>query len=133
MFFIEFCLAILAAFGLDFVRQKLANRKVTSTVIAAVSLIIVSLVFVDLYANNIVRTRIIVPGKEWLKAPEAVNFLKDNMDIVNERIYSHGTNNLDYQAARRFEMQQQFKNILHVFYVNRMQSERLKDDSSRLY
>ena len=26
-----------------------------------------------------------------------------------------------------------FKNILHGFHVNRMQSERLKDDSSGLY
>lgn len=114
MFFIEFCLAILAAFGLDFVRRKLDEKKVASTVITVVSLIIVSLVFIDLYANNVVRTRIIIPGKEWLAAPEAVNFLEENMDETSQRVYSHGTNNLDYQAARRYEMQLQFKNLLHV-------------------
>jgi hypothetical protein len=116
MFFIEFCLAILAGFGMDWVSDKILDKKVSPKAVLAVSMVFLGVVFADLYANNLVRSREIVPGKEWLEAPEVVKLLREKglSRDYDYRVYTHGTNNLDYQQARKFEMQQQFKNILHV-------------------
>lgn len=114
LFFIEFCLAILAAFGLDYLRKVLGEKVGKKEIVTAISLVLIVLAAVDLYANNIVRTREIIPAKEWLETPESAVFLQDELKDLDYRVYSHGTNNIDYQMTRKPEMNRQFRNILPV-------------------
>ena len=114
MFFIEFCLAILAGFGLDFLRGRFLG-KLTSYKSLVISLALVGIIFIDLYANNVLGERKVIGAKEWLSTPETADFIKKELgDSRQYRIYSHGTNNIDYQMARNFPMQQEIKNILPV-------------------
>jgi hypothetical protein len=115
LFFIEFTLAILAGFGLNyllnFVKAKRVNLK---RFIPWLGLAAVLIVFVDLYFNNFLSIQPVINGKDWFSTPESAKFLQGELEKGYFRIYSHGSNNLDYNLARDVKMQKEFKNLLFI-------------------
>lgn len=111
-FFVAFSLSILAGCGYDLATSKLytrfKNKNYNKYLIGALALLVL-----DPLIFNIWGTRKLVKGSDWLKAPPAAEFLKDKIGSpYNFKIYSHGTNNLDYGLARDAEVQKKVQNIL---------------------
>lgn len=113
LFFIEFCFAVLAGFGLDIFLGGL-QKKIGKKRIVVVGAVLIILVFGDLYFNNVLRLRTLVSAKEWFEVPPAAEFLQEELADRTYRFYTHGTNNLDYQWVRDAEMQMEFQNLLPV-------------------
>lgn len=112
LFLIEFCLAVLAGFGLDFVRSRLSNLRNLGYLKRGIGTIILFIVFLDLYFNNGARINQVVNAKEWFEKPPAASFLEDELNKENFKIYSCGTGNLDYAQAKNTAVQADLKNIL---------------------
>lgn len=115
LFFIEFCLAILAAFGFDYLFNFLVGKKEDlKRFLPILSGILIVIVFIDLYFNNALAVQEIIPGQFWLEPPVVVSFLKERAGGSLFRFYTHGTNNLDYTMAREYQMQKEFQNLLNI-------------------
>lgn len=105
--FIEFTLALLAAFGFDFFWDKVKKKPVAFILAGGVVLI----VFLDLFFSN----RPLQPTLKasfWFCQPPVVATIKEGLEEGNFRLYSHGTNNLDYATVKDFKLQKEFLNIL---------------------
>jgi len=130
LFFIDFCLAILAGFGFDDVRGFLARRigraEGGSKVLQLFSALAVGLVFIDLFYNNVRQVNLSTSGKEWFSSTEAAEFLSRELSDSGYRVYSHGTNNLDYQYVRDVGLQKEFQNLMPVDFslLSRIPSNR---------
>lgn len=135
LFFVDFCLAVLAGFGMDGLRERLVRhnqrlRHQSSAFRAKLSFLFIALVlaaaFGDLYWNNVKRIRIEVAGDEWFQTPQVATLLRDRLEDGMYRFYTHGTNNIDYQLTRKVEMQRQFQNLLPVDFnlLTRLPSNR---------
>ena len=113
LFFIEFTLAILAAFGWDWASGKLGKWGPTCGVkrLGIVGGAVVLVVFLDLYFNNLPKQPR-VKADFWFSDPPVVEIVKEGMAVGNFRLYSHGTNNLEYGTAKDPELQREFLNIL---------------------
>jgi hypothetical protein len=115
LFFIEFTLAVLAGFGLDHFLKFFQEKKPTlKRFVPYLALALVLVVFVDLYFNNCLYIQPIIDGKDWFSPPQSAQFLQKELEKDFFRIYSHGSNNLDYNLARDVAMQKEFKNLLFI-------------------
>lgn len=115
LFFIEFCLAILAAFGLDYLVNFLTEKKKTlGQYLPILTTTIILMVFIDLYINNGLNLQPIISGRDWFATPKTASFLQEELKKEFFRIYSHGSNNLDYRLARNVLMQKEFQNLLFI-------------------
>jgi hypothetical protein len=115
IYFIELNLAFLAGFGFDhflgWVKEKKPDFK---RFLPYLGVVLVLIVFVDLYYNNCLYIQPIIDGKDWFATPQTAQFLQKELEKDFFRIYSHGSNNLDYNLARDVEMQKEFKNLLFI-------------------
>jgi len=118
LFFIDFCLAILAGFGFDGIATFLAKRqdsqRQTKRTMMVAGVLVLAFVFADLSFNNVFRIRTLVADKVWFSPPPVAEYLQKKLAGGEFRYYTHGTNNIDYQLARNVEMQKEFQNILPV-------------------
>lgn len=115
LFFIEFCLAILAAFGFDSLKKFLAEKKVNLGKLGRFGgLGVLLIVFADLYFNNALYNQPIINGGEWFKPTKTVEFLQNKLKEGYFRVYSHGSNNLDYQLVRDVRAQKEFQRLLFM-------------------
>lgn len=107
LFFIEFTLALLAAFGWEWGLGKLG--KLGGLGILGILGILV--VFGDLYFNNLPKQPR-VKNDFWFSEPPVVETIKNGLNEGHFRLYSHGTNNIDYGTIKDIDLQKQFLNIL---------------------
>lgn len=107
LFFIEFTLAILAAFGWEWVLGKLGKLGRLG-VLGGLGVL---LVFGDLYFNNLPKQPR-VENDFWFTEPPVVETIRGGLEEGYFRFYSHGTNNIDYGTIRDLKLQKQFLNIL---------------------
>lgn len=107
LFFIEFTLALLAAFSFDWLLSKITQK----TWVRTLSIGVVLIVFLDLYFNNLPKQPMANAGL-WFTDPPVVETVKNGMMAGNYRLYSHGTNNLEYGSVKDVELQKEFLNIL---------------------
>jgi hypothetical protein len=113
-FFVTFALSILAGMGLDRISAKLKvqNSKFKNADIY-LGFLIVGITVSDLLIFNVYGLRKLVKAGDWLKNPPAADFLKDKIgNPYNFKLYSHGTNNMDYKFARDPDVQKTIQNIL---------------------
>lgn len=109
-FFVTFSLSVLAGMGLDTLKT---NSKLQITNYKWLGYAIMGISLADLLYFNVFGTRKLVKGSEWLKPPPAAEYLKDKLRLPYEaRLYSHGTNNMDYNRARDPEIQKTIQNLL---------------------
>ncbi len=107
LFALEFFLAVLGALGFEELKLKIKNQKF----LAIVCSLIILLIYVDLiYFNRGVQST--VSASEWFKTPASVDFIRKNLDDKKFQIYSHGTNNMDFETTKNTVLQQEFQNIL---------------------
>ena len=111
LFLIEFCLAILAAFGWDYFKEFLAKKKPHwQNILPKFGLILILLTFMDLYFLNGVRLQPTLSGREWFSAPPIVDFFKSQTDNLHFRYYTESTRNLDYALFRDNKIQKELQN-----------------------
>jgi hypothetical protein len=113
--------------ALEHVKGNYAGKKPVEKYII---LTIIVLSYVDLWLFNrpIQPT---IPSEEWLKPPEFARKIqaeikKENSSFVpnqqtlstftNWRVYSHGTNNVDFTRIFDYTLQKELQNVLHVDY-----------------
>ena len=108
LFLIDFCLAILAAFGLDLLLNSLLKKP---RIINILSILLVLLTFLDLYFNN-ASLQPIIAGQDWFKMPETANFLQKELKNNYFRYYSCGTGNFDYLLTKDTAVQKELQNTL---------------------
>ncbi|MDP3998468.1 MAG: YfhO family protein [bacterium] len=115
LFFIEFTLALLAAFGWEWVLGKLGPfgklRVKRLGIVGVLGALGVLVVFGDLYFNNLPQQPR-VKNDFWFTEPPVVETIRDGLSAGDFRLYSHGTNNIDYGTIKDLELQKQFLNIL---------------------
>jgi len=118
LFFIDFALAILAGFGfdglIDLVAKRSGDQHQAKRMVLMAGVIIMAVVFADLFFNNVLRVRTLDADKDWFSLPPVAEFLQKALAGGEYRYYTHGTNNIDYQLARNVGMQREFQNILPV-------------------
>ncbi|MDP3888578.1 MAG: YfhO family protein, partial [bacterium] len=113
LFFIEFCLAVLAGLGLDYLKGKISGKFKKITKIGLIlGTTIVLATAADLYFNNAGRFSKFTKTDQWLQAPPTAQFLKDNLG-QNYRYYTQSTNNL-FAPGSDFTLHKSFQNILPV-------------------
>lgn len=120
LFFIEFTLSILAAFGFEWVLGKMGKlvklgptspRGAGLRGVKILGLLGVIVVFGDLYFNNLpLQPR--VKNNFWFTDPPVMEIIKGGLNEGHFRLYSHGTNNIDYGTIKDLELQKEFLNIL---------------------
>lgn len=108
LFLIDFSLAILAAFGLERILSYLSRLGNLSK--KTVPVLIIFFVFADLYFNN--RPLQPMTDTKFFEPPPVVETIKQGLNEGHFRLYSHGTNNIDYATVKDNALQHQFLNIL---------------------
>jgi hypothetical protein len=109
-FFVAFSLSVLAGLGFDGLLAKLVDRYGRKELIYG-GVIAISLI--DILYFNVFSLRVLVDADKWLSEPPIVERISGDFSLpYNFRLYSHGTNNLDYDKARDFQVQLGLKNIL---------------------
>lgn len=111
-FFVQFCLVILAGVGFDWLFARLYQKVNNKKALYLGSFALLGIILADLLIFNVFGIRKLVDAKEWLAEPPAAKLLKEKYDLKNFRLYSHGTNNMDYKWGRDFEMQKVIRNLL---------------------
>ncbi len=112
-FFITFALSILAALGMDAISAKFHKKYKKHKIVNDIFIAIVFISLSDLLIFNVYGFRKLVKVRDWLSPPPSALFLKDKMgDPYQYRLYSHGTNNMDYAWGRSADMQKTIQNLL---------------------
>lgn len=112
-FFIVFTLSVLSGMGYDYFAQRVRDRFKGSKTFYLFTIGVLAIIIVDVSIFNIYGTRKLVDAKWWLEKPEIVNLLEDKITLpYTQRLYSHGTNNLDFKWARDSEVQKSLQNLL---------------------
>ncbi|MFH0863548.1 MAG: YfhO family protein [Candidatus Gottesmanbacteria bacterium] len=115
LFFLEFCLTILAGIGFDYLINIINHRFKLNKNILVISGLIILFTLGDLLINNIGRFRKTMPIGDWLTTPESVKYLKTFLADGKFRYYTHGTNNLAYKTVD-IPLHKQYQNIMPVNY-----------------
>lgn len=112
LFALEFSLAVLAAVGFDYWREKLSRVRPSNLLIVILfNILIVGIIYGDLFYHNS-RFPVMAEAESWFAQPEAALFLKEKLDPVFQQIYSHGTNNIDFATSGDVPLQKSLQNIL---------------------
>jgi hypothetical protein len=110
LFFVEFILALLAGFGLKHLLDSLKNKwSVKKSLVNVLGIIVVLIVFMDLYINNC-QQMTIVKAKDWFTTPYFAQFIKNQDNEQISRFYTFA--NLDYKTIRDYELQKSYRNFL---------------------
>lgn len=111
MFLVEFCLAVLAGMGLDRFAELIKSK--TKLNVQIVTILVVTISFIDLYINNALRFRQFLNLNSWLAPPPSTEFLKNNLQNGQYRYFATNTNNL-YQKKLDVSAQKSYQNLLPV-------------------
>lgn len=112
LFLIEFCLAVLAALGLDRVRAIKGYQGLSGAIRGILMAGIIGFTFFDLYFNNALRIAPVVSAKDWFTPPPTAAFLEKELKKGSFRYLTTGTGNLDYSLARDYQIQKELQNLL---------------------
>ncbi|MDO8657207.1 MAG: YfhO family protein [Candidatus Levybacteria bacterium] len=112
LFLVEFSLIILAALGFDQILKILEKRKVHSKKIFIFSIVIIFIIFFDLYLNSVRVILPVIPASPWFTKPQSVSFLEKELNNSDFRIHSCGVGNLDYSLTRDYKIQKDLQNVL---------------------
>lgn len=112
-FFIAFSLSVLAGLGYDHFSTLFEKRFKSKANFNYFLAAIITISTLDILIFNVFGTRKLIDAKKWLEPPPTATYLADKFEKpYNFRLYSHGTNNLDYDKARDFNVQLGVRNIL---------------------
>ena len=131
LFLIEFCLAVLAGVGLDYLTSTIYKNSgvlsftgskkskllfhISQKRLNTIAFLILILSLADLLYFNAFGTRKIINANQWLSIPESAEILSKKIgDPYLYRIYDHGMSNIDYSYATNEEYQKVFRNMLPI-------------------